>query len=213
MDRQFSSNESPGKDWPPKKLSIPTLKAHTSILDVPFLNPVDSSTCSISPQSDRIVDATTLRKCPFILSWSARKILTQSGYDYLQLPAADLIDETGSTPTQWNYDDGPEHPGELFWFTNRIRINITVTILEESSRYSIHQRVKMILSGSSGTWKSYFTRFFVWSLLHPPTGFRTPQTILWICTQNGLGRCLYHLGHIYIIDEFQQFCYFISIDQ
>ena len=53
--------------------------------------------------------------------------------------------------------------------------------------------------------KSYFTRFFVWYLLHPPAGFKVPETIVWGSTQGGDGGCLYYKGALFTMDKLQSF--------
>lgn len=52
-----------------------------------------------------------------------------------------------------------------------------------------------------GIGKSFFTRYFVWSLLHPGRAVEVPETILWANQKEGPNGCLYHRGQIYTVDD------------
>ena len=63
------------------------------------------------------------------------------------------------------------------------------------------QRYRMMLSGTPGTGKSFFTRYFVWSLLHPPEGQPMPHAIVWKHDQSSPSGSLYYHGEFYTISN------------
>ena len=64
----------------------------------------------------------------------------------------------------------------------------------------------MILSGPSGTGKSFFTKYFVWTLLHPPQDtVAIPDIIIWKNVQGGDNGDIYYLGRFYSVDDVPSF--------
>jgi hypothetical protein len=191
--------------WPPAFFgTVPALKTDTPILQFGnSLNYIDTSN-GFSVPSDEIVDQK--RRCPLLLCWTAQTF-SLGDYEYLMLP-----------PTRDTTADGNVHTNPMLWIddggfkyrSNRIFIresykDIATMILDQAASNPVDIGVNIILSGTSGTGKSYFSRYFVWRLLHPTSGMNVPETIVWSNKQGGSKGCMYHRGRFYMVNQIQNF--------
>src|SRR5947207_12887587 len=149
--RDVSPHSSHLLRWPPSHFgSIPRLK-----VDEPRLTQLGSNVIPIknsslvSSRSDILVDEKDI--CPLLLCWSAQKITLSDGH-YLVLPPT--WNDEGDTPTLW-VDGGFNYPSNSLLIRDSYE-DITKLILEESSNHSLQAGVRMSLSGTSGTGKSFF---------------------------------------------------------
>lgn len=198
---QFEKKETHLYGWPPKTFgSAPRLRKSTSPLESENIYHLKSSPC-YTHRSDN-VGVRKIIKCPLLLCWAAQAVSAQ-GNEYLTLPPT--VDENGvSTPTNWIDDGGLAYPSDSL-FVRQSYKDIADMILEEAIRHPLTDEVRMILSGTSGTGKSFFVRVIIWKLLHPPVGVSVPDTIIWRHKQAGTKGCMYHLGHFYMIDDIAKF--------
>src|SRR5271155_3355063 len=78
-------------------------------------------------------------------------------------------------------EDSWEDPTDDLYSSGRIFVRQAYVDLQSiifSRVYALPekiQRYRMMLAGTPGTGKSFFTRYFVWSLLHPPEGQPMPD--------------------------------------
>ena len=195
------------KGWPPARFGqIPELNVDTPKLEFRhFLGHIDErNSPTLLPQSDKIVDQK--RTCPLLLCWAAQKV-SDDGREYLLLPPGPHpTDVSRSSRTRWIDDAGFRYPSDRI-FIRKSYEDITGLILEEAARHPVEDGVNMVMSGTSGTGKSFFGLYFVWRLLHPIAGGNVPETIVWRHKQGGSAGCMYHRGRFYDIDDIEPFVY------
>lgn len=119
-------------------------------------------------------------------------------------PTVAPTDSSRRNPTHWIDDGGFKYPSNRI-FIRKSYEDIGALILEEALRHSIEDGADMVLSGTSGVGKSFFSRYFVWRLLHPTVGMNVPETIVWRYKQGGNTGCMYHLGRLYMINQIEEF--------
>jgi hypothetical protein len=182
------------KGWPPARFGkIPELNVDTPKLEFgTFLRDIDAcNSPNFLPQSDKLVPEKLV--CPLLLCWAAQKI-SDDGHEYLLLPpTANPKDGSPSDPTIWIDDAGFTYPSDRI-FIRKSYEDIARLLLEHAASKPTKYGTNMLLSGTSGTGKSFFSRYFVWRLLHPTRGGKVPETIVWRHTQGGFGGWMYHLG-------------------
>jgi hypothetical protein len=123
----------------------------------------------------------------------------ENGEQYLILPDEDKwADEP-----EW-VDDGDDAYESNSIYIRKPYIEIAKLILEHA-RGITTKRDRMTLSGTSGTGKSFFIKFFVWLLLHPPEGVLIPEIIIWKHAQGGVNGGIYCYGSFYSVDDIPRF--------
>lgn len=201
----ITSDGSHLKGWPPARFGpIPGLKLHCPKLQFGnALKHIDAgNSITFSRQSDQIIDQK--RICPLLLCWAAQKP-SDKDHEYLLLPPSPHPkDVSSSSPTNWIDDGGFKYPSDRI-FIRKSYEDISDLILEEAARHPMEDGANMVLSGTSGTGKSFFSRYFVWRLLHPMEGGNVPETIVWRHKQGGSTGCMYHCGRFYMINQIEEF--------
>lgn len=199
----FEQKETHLVGWPPATFgSAPKLRKPTIILsgsDNLHLLDKRRPYCTYRPND---VEVRMITKCPLLLCWAAEAV-SVNGYEYLALPPT--VDKKGvTTATNWIDDGGLTYPSNSI-FVRQSYKDIADMIMDEAASHPLTDEVRMILSGTSGTGKSFFILILIWKLLHPPVGVDVPDTIIWRHKQAGTKGCMYHVGHFYMIDDIAKF--------
>ena len=73
--------------------------------------------------------------------------------------------------------------------------------MENPTKQTLH----MIVTGTAGTGKSFFTRYFIWRLLHPDQSFFTqvPNAIVYADNPSARKGWLYRRGHFYKCNDLE----------
>ena len=118
---------------------------------------------------------------------------------YLVLPNEDKwADEA-----EW-VDEGDDAYESNSIYIRKSYIEIAKLILDHA-RCITTKRDRMTLSGTSGTGKSFFIKYFIWILLHPPEGVLVPDIIIWKHSQGGVNGSIYCYGSFYSVDDIPKF--------
>jgi hypothetical protein len=156
---------------------------------------------SVNCESDILVRE---RKLAIYNALCANLVSLKKG-EYLVLP--DDTYATGRCCHPWQ-----DHALDDLYPSNAIYVRscyveIARLLLEraEASLQANTVRTRMTLWGTSRTGKSFFMKYFVWRLLHPPPETRIPDVIIWKHTQEGRNGCLYAMGKPYFLDDIYLF--------
>ena len=123
----------------------------------------------------------------------------ENGEQYLVLPNEDKwADEA-----EW-VDEGDDAYESNSIYIRKSYIEIAKLILDHA-RCITTKRDRMTLSGTSGTGKSFFIKYFIWILLHPPEGVLVPDVIIWKHSQGGVNGGIYCYGSFYLVDDIPRF--------
>ena len=141
------------------------------------------------------------RDCAVFVCSLARMAMTPNGTRVLELPpSADTVN-----PICWEDPSRSYYPSNLI-FIRQAYVDIEDIIFSRLAALPPAQaQVRILLAGTSGTGKSFFTRYFVWHLLHPPATQPLPEAILWKHDQTGFMGSLYYQGHFYVIQVVDEF--------
>jgi hypothetical protein len=145
-----------------------------------------------------VAEASTLYQ-----AWSA-KLVTSEGNDWLILPKNVAADGM-TTPTFWADDS------KVFYKSDKILVrksyrDIAKIIMKESVQHPKEEGIDMLVSGSPGTGKSFFARFFLWQLLHPSAGVPQPEMVIWHCCRRGrITGWVYYKGQFFVHEHIDQF--------
>jgi hypothetical protein len=120
-------------------------------------------------------------------------VTTANGEQYLVLPNKETWD-----------DDANDRYNSDAMFIRKPYVEIARGIIEHAE-ISTSRRTRMTLSGASDTGKSFFLRYFVWLLFHPPPGVSEPDIILWKHAQGGVKGDIYCFGLLYSVINVPEF--------
>ena len=139
--------------------------------------------------------------CAVFVCSLARLATTPNGAPVLELPpSADTV-----TPIRWKDPAWSHYPSNSI-FIRQAYLDIENIIFSKLAALPAAQKqVRIMLAGTSGTGKSFFTRYFVWHLLHPPATQSLPDAILWKHDQTGFMGSLYYKGNFYLIQVVDEF--------
>ena len=127
--------------------------------------------------------------------WIAN-IVNQEKGDYLVIP------EEAEGAWQDEVDDAYSSNAI---YIRKSYVDIAELIIKQAEQ-STSSRLRMALSGTPGTGKSFFTKYFVWMLLHPCQDTTAiPDVIIWKNIQGGDNGCIYCLGRFYSVDNIPSF--------
>lgn len=137
-------------------------------------------------------------KCPLVDCWSSQLVEDEDkSSHFLELPAQTKVNNS-LTQSKWKNVSNDEYP------LNRILVRqcyteIADAIFDNCNANAEKLMQQMILSGTPGTGKSFFTRYFLWRLLHPD-GIRIktlPDAIVYSNDPISRKGWVYRQGHFY----------------
>jgi hypothetical protein len=149
---------------------------------------VGSSPCSQCAKETAVNPGT----CAIFACSLARLVTSETGALFLELP---------------DPEDSWEDPMNDLYSSCRIFVRqayVDIQSIIFSRVYSLPEKIdryRMMLAGTHGAGKSFFTRYFVWSLLHPPEGQPMPDAIVWKHDQSSPSGSLYYHGEFYTISN------------
>jgi hypothetical protein len=142
----------------------------------------------ITPLQNRPYKYAQMKNCS-----RANMVTAANGEQYLVLPDQETWD-----------DNTNDHYNSDAMFIRKSYAEIARRIIEHAE-ISTSRRTRMTLSGASDTGKSFFLKYFVWLLLHTPSGVSVPDIILWKHSQGGVKGDLYCFGSLYSVINVPQF--------
>jgi Cdc6-like AAA superfamily ATPase len=84
--------------------------------------------------------------------------------------------------------------------------DIAEIIMKESVQHPKEEGIDILVSGSPGTGKSFFARFFLWQLLHPSPGVSSPEMIIWHCCRRGrITGWIFYKGQFFFHEDIDHF--------
>ena len=123
---------------------------------------------------------------------------SESGEQYLVLPDGDKwVDEAERV------DEGDDTYESNAIYIRRCYVEIARLMVEHATL--TRKRSRMTLSGTSGTGKSFFIKYFVWYLLHPEPGVPVPDVIIWKHSRGGRNGGIYCFGTYYSVNDVPSF--------
>lgn len=139
-----------------------------------------------------LVDDTVIEKNELTRMWSSTFTTNERSW-YLTLPGETVSGHTSN----WIEDDHSKY------ISNKIYVREpyckAITIFTQYANSQLEGMKRLLLSGTSDIEKRFFTRYFIWRLLHPD-GLEitvTPNTILYRMARWHL----YHEGRFYFVKD------------
>jgi hypothetical protein len=121
---------------------------------------------------------------------------SESGEQYLVLP-------DGETWAEWVDERDDSYKSNAIYI-RKSYIEIA-KLIDEYASLTTSKRSRMTLSGTSGTGKSFFIKYFVWHLLHPAPGVPVPDVIIFKHSQSDPNGGIYCYGSFYSVDNIESF--------
>jgi hypothetical protein len=145
-----------------------------------------------------VVETSTLYQC-----WNAQ-LLASDGNEWLMLPKNVSADGTTS-PTFWVDDSRIFYKSDKILVRKSYREIARITV-KEFVQHPKEEGIEMLLSGSPGTGKSFFARFFLWQLFHPSAGLSKPEMIIGHCCRRGrIAGWIFYKGQFFVHEDIDQF--------
>jgi len=135
-------------------------------------------------------------ECAILACSLARLVTSETGALFLELPDPE---DSWDDPMDDLYSSSRIFVRQAYVDIQSIIFSRVNALPEDIERY------RMMLAGTPGTGKSFFTRYFVWSLLHPPEGQPMPDAIVWKHNQSSPFGSLYYHGEFYTISNADEF--------
>jgi hypothetical protein len=184
--RKTSSGHEPRR----RTKAIADVPARTLTCPAAGVTPLAHRKFPVIGQSERLG---TCKDLQIYICATAALITSESGENYLMLPDGDKW----AADSEW-VDSANDKYDSNALYIRRSYVDIGRLIIEEAMN-STAKRNRMTLSGTSGTGKSFFIKYFVWKLLHPEPGVPIPDVIIWKHTQGGKKGGVYAFGSFYTV--------------
>jgi hypothetical protein len=150
------------KGWPPAYLgTLPS--THEGPIDYPNLVRIQEGSFHFS-NCDRLRADYKTMKCPLIECWSAQ-LTVLADVKCLSLPTWTKRNDRIYL-SKWKYQSNDKYPSNNI-FIRDCYVEIADSILSYVASNPEELMQQMIVSGTPGTGKSFFIKYFIWRLLHP----------------------------------------------
>ena len=180
------------KGWPPQYLGI-VPRTDEELVD--YVDLIHIHEGILLDLNDLNSDYKTM-KCPLVDCWSAELVKIGEAL-FLQLPQFTKVNEI-ITASKWRNLSHDEYLSCQL-LVRECYVKIANAIFTNVSTKAHKPMQQMIVSGTPGTGKSFFSRYFIWRLLHPDDEFITevPDAIVYYDNPASRKGWVYRRGHFY----------------